>query len=96
MVLPLSKTIKIQAIVANVGNEPEQDLKVEVLLVPGGDRATARDFVDLAPGQRATITLGGLVPIVDQPATLTVRIDAPTGDPTPADNEKAIPLIARQ
>ncbi len=95
MILPLSKTIRIQAIVANVGNENERDLKVEVTLVPGGDRATARDFVSLAPGQRATITLGGLVPVVDQPAALTVRIDAPPGDATPADNEKVIPIIAK-
>jgi hypothetical protein len=96
MILPfLSKPMRIQAIVANVGNEPERDLKVEVTLVPGGDRATARDFVSLAPGQRATVTLGGLVPLLDQPATLTVRIDAPAGDPTPADNEKAIPIIAK-
>jgi hypothetical protein len=95
LVLPLTKTIKIQAIVANVGNEAERDLKVEVTLVPGGDRATARDFVSLAPGQRATVTLGGLVPIVDQPATLSVRIDAPPGDANPADNLKDVPIIAR-
>jgi hypothetical protein len=93
-ILPLSKTIKIQAIVANVGNEPEKGLKVEVTLTPGGDRATARDFVDLAPGQRATITLGGLVPIVDQPADLVVRIDAPATDPT-ADNVVTIPILAK-
>ncbi|HZN14095.1 MAG TPA: hypothetical protein VFB78_07505 [Acidimicrobiales bacterium] len=95
MVLPLSR-IKIQAIVANVGNEPLKDLKVEVTLVPGGDRTTARDFVSLAPGQRATVTLGGLVPLVDQPATLTVRIDAPGDDPTPADNQKVLQIVAKQ
>jgi hypothetical protein len=95
LVLPLTKTIRIQAIVANVGNEAERDLKVEVTLIPGGDRATARDFVTLAPGQRATITLGGLVPLVDQPATLSVRIDAPAGDANPADNVKDVPVVAR-
>jgi hypothetical protein len=94
MVLPLSR-IRVQAIVANVGNEPLKDLKVEVTLVPGGDRTTARDFVSLAPGQRATITLGGLVPLVDQASTLTVRIDAPADDPTPADNQKTIQFVAK-
>jgi len=71
------------------------DLKVEATLTPGGDRATARDFVSLAPGQRATITLGGIVPILDQPTMLSVRIDAPAGDPTP-DNVKNIAVVARQ
>jgi hypothetical protein len=95
LVLPLTKTIRIQAIVANVGNEPERDLKVEVTLIPGGDRATARDFVSLSPGQRTTVTLGGLVPVVDQPATLSVRIDAPAGDANPGDNVKDIAIVAR-
>ena len=96
LVLPLTKNIRIQAIVANVGNEPERDLKVEVTLVPAGSTATARNFVSLSPGQRATVTLGGLVPVADQPATLTVTIDAPAGDANPADNTKQIPIIARQ
>ena len=96
VVLPLTKTIRIHAVVANVGNEREQNLKVEVTLIPGGDRATARDFVSLAPGQRATVTLGGLVPVVDQPAALTVRIDSPAGEATPHDNEKIVLLVAKQ
>lgn len=95
LVLPLTKTIRIQAVVANVGNEAERDLKVEVTLAPGGRVATARDFVSLSPGQRATVTLGGLVPIQDQPATLHVTIDAPPGDANPADNVKDIPIVAR-
>jgi hypothetical protein len=94
VILPFGK-IRIQAIVANVGNEPERDLKVEVTLVPGGAVATARDFVSLAPGQRATVTLGGLIPIPDTPSTLTVRIDRPPGDATD-DNEKSIAMVAKQ
>lgn len=95
-VLPLSRTIRTHIVVANVGNEPERGLKVEVTLAPGGDRATARDFVDLAPGERKTVTLGGLVPIVDQPAALTVRIDSPAGEATPNDNEKVVLIVAKQ
>lgn len=95
MVLPLSGRIRIQAVVANVGNEIERNLKVEVTLVPGGDVAMARDFVSLSPGQRATVTLGGLVPVANEAAELKVRIDAPAGEATPADNEKAIPIVAR-
>lgn len=95
MILPLSRTIRIQAVVANVGNEPERNLKVEVTLVPGGETTTARDFVSLSPGQRATVTLGGLVPIADQPAELRVRIDAPAGEATPQDNERVLPIVAK-
>jgi hypothetical protein len=95
-VLPLTGKIRVQAIVANVGNERERGLKVEVTLVPGGETASKRDFVDLSPGQRTTVTLSGLVPLADQPAVLTVRIDAPGGEATPEDNVMTIPIVAQQ
>jgi hypothetical protein len=95
-VLPLSKQLRVQIIVANVGNENEKDLKVEVTLVPGGAKTTARDFVTLAPGQRDSLSLGGFEPIAG-PATLTVTIDAPPGESaaTMADNTKVLQLLFR-
>jgi hypothetical protein len=95
LVLPLSKTIRTHIVVANVGNETERGLKVEVILTPGGERASLRDFVTLTPGQRQTVTLGGLVPLADQNADLTVTIDRPAGD-TNDDNVKVIPIVAKQ
>lgn len=97
MVVPATRSLRAQIIVANVGNEAERDLKVEVTLVPGGAKATARDFVTLAPGQRETVSLGGLEPVAGQPATLTATIDAPAGEAqaTMADNTKVLNLLVQ-
>ena len=93
-VLPLTRTIRIQAVVANVGNEAERNLKVEVTLVPAvatGDGARLRQPGAGPAGRRSRSA--GSVPIAGQPAELKVRIDAPAGEATPADNEKAIPIV---
>jgi hypothetical protein len=56
-VLPLSKTLRLQVVVANAGNVEEKHLPVEAIVTSEGGMDTARQFVDLAPGGRATVTL---------------------------------------
>jgi hypothetical protein len=56
-VLPLSKTLRLQVVVANAGNVEEKRLPVEAVVTSQGGVDTARQFVDLAPGARATVTL---------------------------------------
>jgi hypothetical protein len=56
-VLPLSKTLRLQVVVANAGNVAEKRLPVEAVVTSQGGVDTARQFVDLDPGARATVTL---------------------------------------
>jgi hypothetical protein len=94
-VLPAVKTMRLQIVVANVGNEQEKRVTVTATLTADGVSDSARDFVDLAPGQRATVLLGGLRPVVGASSTLTVTIGPVEGETRPEDNTKALPLVFR-
>jgi hypothetical protein len=95
-VLPPSKTLRLQIVVANVGNERQRNVAViAAVTTPDGGTDTARDFVDLEPGQRKTVTLGGLAPIQNAPLTLGVRIGPVAGESNTADNEQTKPIIVR-
>ena len=52
-----------------------------------------RDFVDLSPGQRRTVSLGGLRPEPNQSTTLTVKIEAAPGETNLADNTRSITFV---
>lgn len=95
-VLPVVKTMKVQIVVANVGNEAEKKVPV-VATVTGSSGAadSAREFVDLAPGQRRTLTLGGLRPPTGEPVVLSVSIGPVEGDASPAGNELRRNLLFR-
>jgi hypothetical protein len=51
-VLPRSKTLRLDVVVANAGNAIEKHVTVEAVGTSVGGMDTARQFVDLAPGQR--------------------------------------------
>src|SRR5207249_1490639 len=92
-VLPLVKAVRLQIVVADVGNEAEKRVPVvATLTIPGAQPQSVRDFVDLTPGQRATVTLGGLHPDA-VPATLTVQAGPVAGESVVADNGKAIGIV---
>ena len=94
-VLPLVKSLRLQIVVADVGNEAERHALVTAdLTVPGQPPQSVRDWADLAPGQRQTVTLGGLRPAAG-PATLAVQIGPVTGETIMADNGKVIPIVFR-
>jgi hypothetical protein len=94
-VLPASRLLNLQIVVADTGNEPERNLTVSATMSPSaiGPTEMLRDFVDLSPGQRRTVSLGGLRAEPNQPTTLTVKIDAAPGETNLADNTKTITFV---
>lgn len=95
-VLPPMKTLRLDVVVANTGNAPEKGVPVVATLIgPAGEIDTARDFVDLAPGQRRSVPLGGLRPMPGGPSTLTVVIGPVEGEAAFPDNERSLGLIVR-
>jgi len=95
-VLPLVKSLHLDIVVANTGNSPEKAVPVVATLIgPAGEVDTARDFVDLAPGQRRTVPLGGLRPVPGGPSTLTVVIGPLEGESSLPDNERSLALVMR-
>jgi hypothetical protein len=94
-VLPISKILNLQIVVANVGNQPEKNLTVTATIAPSANGPTqmVRDFVDLSPAQRRTVRLGGLRAQPGTPITLTVKIDTVPGETNTADNTKVITFV---
>ena len=93
-VLPNVKSVRLQVVVANVGNEAEKRVPVEAVAQSDGGIDTARTFVDLAAGQRMTTTLT-IEPKPGGPVTLTVRVGPVPGENAPADNEQIQLLVLR-
>jgi hypothetical protein len=96
-VVPVFRNMHLQVVVANAGNEAEKRVPVVAVLAPvgGGDGQAVRDFVDLAPGQRQALTLGGLRSDAGGAYTLTVRVGPVAGESSLADNEKSLSLAVR-
>ena len=95
-VLPPAKALRLEIVVANVGNEAERNVPVVASLSgPVGAPDTARDFVTLEPGQRRTVALGGLVPVQGVLLTLTVRIGPVDGESDPSNNELVRSILIR-
>lgn len=94
-VLPESKVLNMQIVVGDDGNQPEKNLTVTATISPSQNSASqmVRDFVNLTPGQRRTVQLGGLRPVVGQPTSLVVRIDSVPDETNTADNTKTITFI---
>lgn len=94
-ILPISKILNLQIVVADVGNQPEKNLTVTATIAPAADGPSqmVRDFVDLTPGQRRTVDLGGLRAQPGTPTTLTVKIDTAPGETNTADNSKVITFV---
>jgi hypothetical protein len=96
-VLPTAKLLKLQIVVANVGNEAEKRLTVSATITPAsiGPSDTSRDFVDLTPGQRKTVLLGTLRPTPGTPTALLIHIDTAPGEANTADNERTLSFVMR-
>ena len=94
--LPPAKTLRLDVVVANIGNEPIHDVPVVASLArPTGAPDSARNFVDLEPGQRRTVQLGGLAPVTGAMSTLTVRIGPVSGEADPTNNELVRSIVVR-
>jgi hypothetical protein len=94
-VLPVSRLLNLQIVVANIGNQPEKNLTVSASIAPSaiGPTQMVRNFVNLAPGQRLTVDLGGLRAQPGQPTTLTVKIDTVQSEVNVDDNTKTIAFV---
>jgi len=97
VVMPLVSSIRLEIVVANAGNGPQSQVPVVASLQSAdGQLDTARDFVDLAPGQRRSLTLGGLRPApAGGAATLTVTVGPVAGETPGEDNRRSLPLLLR-
>lgn len=86
-VFPMTRNLKLEVVVANVGNDAESRVVVTAAVgLAGGASDTARQFVDLDVGQRRVVQLGGLAPPANQPAQISVRVEPVTGEEAIADN----------
>lgn len=95
-VLPLVKSLRLEIVVANLGNTAEKGVPVVATLTgPAGEVDTAREFVDLAPGQRRAVALGGLRPVMGGPSTLKVVIGPVDGEGGANDNERTMSVVVR-
>ena len=91
-VLGLARQLTVSVVVANTGNATEHEVPV-VATVSGGQPQSARTVVNLEPGQRQALDLGGLSLGPRTLYVLTVTVGPVSGDPTPADNSQTMPLI---
>ena len=83
-VLPDAKAITVTIVVADTGNQFESNLTVVASISPASGSSSAKDFVNLVPGQAHTIlNLGPLDPPQGVTVTLTVTVTPPAGSPTP-------------
>lgn len=95
-IIPPSPTLQLQVVVANVGNDAIRQLPVvAAVAAPNGDVDTARQFVDLEPGQRATVTIGGLRLASQAANELRVTAGPVDGEATLSDNERRRTLLVR-
>lgn len=93
-VLPVSKTLHLRVVVANAGNVAEKRLAVEAVVTSQGGMDTARQFVDLTPGQRQTVALA-LRPSAVGVLELKVRAVPVEGEASIADNEHVSYYVMR-
>jgi len=91
IVLPDATAVTVTIVTANTGNQVEDNLTVVASINPAGQGASsARDFVNLQPGQAYTISgIGPLDPPQGPPVTLTVTITSP-GSLAPLDTSATV------
>jgi hypothetical protein len=93
-ILPRMRTLRLDVVVANAGNAEAKRVAVEAVITLVGGMDTARQFVDLAPGQRQTVVLV-LTPAAGPDASVQVRVGPVTGEDRLADNEQTLGYAIR-
>lgn len=96
LVLPATREgLGLSVVVVNMGNQRHRQVTVEIAVTSAdGTTDTARNFVDLDAGQRATVEVGN-VRLVPGAATLTVRVTPVEGEANVTDNEQIRTLVVR-
>lgn len=93
-VLPTVRMLRLHVIVANAGNEAEKRVTVEGLVTSQGGLDSARQFVDLAPGQRLTVPLA-LRPAPGGTLVVVVKVGPVSDETDQADNERSLLFVMR-
>jgi hypothetical protein len=84
-VLPVADSVTVDIVVANVGNQVENDLTVTAGILPAVTAPSAREYLEpLQPGVAQSLTVGPLYPVVGKPITLTVTVTGLATSPTPS------------
>ena len=93
-IMPIARSLNLQVVVADIGNQPAHNLTVTASIAPSviGPTQSVRNFVDLVPGQSKTVSLGGLRLLTGQATTLTTQIDPAPGQTDTTDTSKVITL----
>jgi hypothetical protein len=92
LLLPKTTTVKLQVVVANIGNQPQKHVPVVASLsVNNGPPDVATNYVDLTPGKRQAINVRGLKASPGD-AVLTVTIGPLGGENSTVDNTKTLQL----
>lgn len=75
-ILPVARTLSLQVVVANTGNQQEPNLTVMASIAPSqnGPTQSVRNFIGLSPGESKTVGLGPLRMIPGQATTLTATV----------------------
>jgi hypothetical protein len=83
-ILPDESTMDVTVVVADVGNQPENNLTVTAAIQPAtAGSSSVRDFVNLVPGQAYTIAgMGPLNPPQGTPFDLVITVTPPAGSAT--------------
>lgn len=93
-VLPTVKAIHLDVVVANAGNQEERHVAVEVVSTSAGGMDLGRQFVDLAPGQRATVGVT-VHPAAGANVDLQVRVGPVGGETNTGDNQRGRQYVFR-
>lgn len=83
--LPFTKTVRLEVVVANVGNVAQKRVTVTASIQQGGLPDVAQNFVDLNPGKRQALKVRGLK-VLPGDAVLTVTIGPLPGETSVVDN----------
>jgi hypothetical protein len=94
--IPASSTTSVSMVIENVGNQPEHNVTVLVVLsLPGGGQETLRDFIDLAPGQTRALTLRPLPTTPGMQGKLVVQVVPVPGEHDTANSSITTPVAFR-
>jgi len=92
LLLPKTNAVRLEIVVANIGNVAQKHVTVTASLSQGGGLPdVAQNFVDLSPGKRQTLTVRGLRAAPGD-AVLTVTIGPLPGETSVVDNTKNLQL----
>lgn len=81
-VIPYSPTFTVGVVVANTGNQEEDDVTVDVETLPAVKQPSLRESLGpLAPGAQVSLSIGPLFPLSGQPVTLTMAVAGSTDLP---------------